>query len=124
MKFTLRLPIDLVEPVGEFQTPDAARDIAMAVEQAGFDAAFLTEHPAPTAEWLAVGHDALDPMVALAFVAAATTRLKVHTNLVVLPYRNPFLLASSRRWGSIPPAAAPWPTTRWRRCGRSGPAGR
>jgi probable F420-dependent oxidoreductase len=37
----------------------------------------------------------LDPFVALAFAAAATTRLRLHTNLCIPAYRNPFLLAKS-----------------------------
>ena len=65
-------------------------------EAAGFDAVYFTEHPMPGDDWLASGgHDALDPFVALAYVAAATTTLRLFTNLTVLPYRNPFLLAKS-----------------------------
>jgi alkanesulfonate monooxygenase SsuD/methylene tetrahydromethanopterin reductase-like flavin-dependent oxidoreductase (luciferase family) len=41
------------------------------------------------------GHQSLDPPVALGYVAGATTRLKLLTNLVVAPYRNPFLLAKA-----------------------------
>jgi probable F420-dependent oxidoreductase len=41
------------------------------------------------------GHHALDPFVALSFAAAATTRLRVQTHILVLPYRNPFLTAKS-----------------------------
>jgi probable F420-dependent oxidoreductase len=41
------------------------------------------------------GHHALDPFVALAFAAAATARLRVQTNLCVVPYRNPFLTAKA-----------------------------
>ena len=50
--------------------------------------------PAPSDKWLrSGGHDALDPFAALAFVAAATERLLLIPNIVVLPYRNPFLVA-------------------------------
>src|SRR5262249_7324090 len=56
----------------------------------------FTDHPAPSDKWLnAGGHDALDPFVALAVVAAATDRLQLIPNIVVLPYRNPFLVAKS-----------------------------
>ena len=41
------------------------------------------------------GHDALDPFAALAFAAAVTERLLLIPNVVVLPYRNPFLVAKS-----------------------------
>jgi len=79
-----------------FVTPEFSRDFAKAAEAAGFGAVFFTEHPMPGDDWLATGgHDALDPFVALAFAAAATSTLRVLTNLTVLPYRNPFLLAKS-----------------------------
>ena len=68
----------------------------MAVEQAGFDAFALTEHPIPGANWLAHGgHQTLDPFVGLAFAAAVTERIRLLTHLSVVPYRNPFLLAKS-----------------------------
>jgi probable F420-dependent oxidoreductase len=71
-------------------------EVAAAAEAAGFDGLALTEHPIPGAAWLSAGgHQSLDPFVALAFAAAATTRLRLMTNLSVAPYRNPFLLAKS-----------------------------
>jgi probable F420-dependent oxidoreductase len=71
-------------------------EVAVACERAGFAAVALTEHPVPGARWLSSGgHQSLDPLVALGYVAGATTRLKLLTNLVVAPYRNPFLLAKA-----------------------------
>ncbi|WP_280319015.1 LLM class F420-dependent oxidoreductase [Nocardia wallacei] len=71
-------------------------EVAAAVEQYGFDAISLSEHPAPGARWLgAGGHQTLDPFVALAFAAAATERLRLLTYLSVAPYRNPMLLAKA-----------------------------
>ncbi len=50
----------------------------------------------PGDKWLgAGGHHALDPFVGLAVAAAVTTRVRLMTNLTVLPYRNPFLLAKA-----------------------------
>ena len=96
MKFTAELPLGVIAPAGEFQSMAAIAEMAGALERAGIDAAFTTEHPAPDAGWLhTVGHDALDPFAGLAFVAAASTRLMVHTSIVVLPYRNPFLTAKA-----------------------------
>ena len=39
------------------------------------------------------GHDALDPISALAFCAAATTTLRLTTYLLIAPYRNHLLAA-------------------------------
>ena len=70
--------------------------IARAAEAAGFDGCNLTDHPAPTARWRQTGgHEAFDPFAALAFIAAATTRLRLITHIVVLPYRNPFVTAKA-----------------------------
>ena len=73
-----------------------ARPVRQAAEAAGFDGIGFTDHPAPSHKWLqAGGHDALDPFVALAFVAAVTDRLRLIPNILVLPYRNPFLVAKA-----------------------------
>lgn len=95
MKFSVHIPLGVITP-GQFQTPEAVREMAQALEKAGVDACHITDHPAPDAGWLhANGHDALDPFTALAFVAAATSRLRLHTHVVVLPYRNPFITAKA-----------------------------
>jgi probable F420-dependent oxidoreductase len=94
LRFSCSLPID--RTVG-FDTIAKIGSAARAIEAAGLDACFVTDHPAPSAEWLAAGgsHETIDPFVALTVAAAATTRLKLHTNIIVLPYRNPLLLAKS-----------------------------
>ena len=70
--------------------------LAAGAEAAGFDAAYVTEHPFPGDRWLdAGGHHALDPMVALALAAGATRSLRLHTNLYIPAYRNPFLAAKA-----------------------------
>ena len=96
MKFALGLPFMTHPQNPTFLTQEAVAEVAQAAEAAGFDAVSVTEHPAPSDDWLASGgHDALDPFVALAFAAATTTRVRLLTNLTVVPYRNPFLLAKA-----------------------------
>jgi probable F420-dependent oxidoreductase len=96
MHFSIGLPTDNVDRAEEFVTGDAVMACARAAEEAGFDACFVTDHPAPDGKWLAGGgHHALDPFVALSFAAAATTRLRVQTHILVLAYRNPLLTAKS-----------------------------
>jgi probable F420-dependent oxidoreductase len=95
MKFAMHIPLGDIKP-GEFQSAAAIAEMAKALEAANVDACFVTDHPAPSAEWLhADGHDALDPFTALAFVAANSSKLKFFTNVLVLPYRNPFLTAKA-----------------------------
>ena len=96
MSFTISVtfPFDQVEYGKEFGTVEAVRLCAQAAEEAGFTAGAVTDHPVPTARWLeAGGHYAQDPFVMLAMVAMATTRLRLQTNIIVLPYRNPFIAA-------------------------------
>jgi probable F420-dependent oxidoreductase len=98
MKFALALPVGRIHPEREFQSGAAVRELAQTLEKAGLSGASVSEHPAPSAEWLhhdPAGHDCTDPFTALAFVAAATTRLQLFTNILVLPYRNPFLTAKA-----------------------------
>lgn len=80
----------------ELVTKAAITRFAQTAEAAGFAGVGFTDHPAPSQKWLSGGgHDALDPFVALALVAAVTDRLRLIPNIVVLPYRNPFLVAKA-----------------------------
>ena len=80
----------------ELVTGEALARFARAAEAAGFRGVSFTDHPAPSHKWLtAGGHDALDPFVALAFVAAATAEVRLIPQVVVLPYRNPFIVAKA-----------------------------
>ena len=94
MRYSVGLPVDHVDAAAEFVTGDAIAEMAEAVEAAGLDAVFVTDHPAPDDRWLAGGgHHAQEPLVALSFAAAATRRVMLHTHVYVAAYRNPFLAA-------------------------------
>ncbi len=96
MRFSVGLPVDHVRHASEFVTGDAVAEMAAAVEAAGLDAVYVTDHPAPDRRWLdGGGHHAQEPMVALAFAAAATRTVMLHTHVYVAAYRNPFLAAKS-----------------------------
>ena len=95
MRFTLGLPTDHIEQP-EFFTASALMRMAQVAEQAGFGAVNITDHPFPPAKWVAAGgHHDLDPITGLAFAAAATNDILLHTNIYVAAYRNPFLTAKS-----------------------------
>ena len=96
MRFSVQLPTENVDATDEFLSAEAIGEMARAAEAAGFDACFVTDHPIPGTRWLAGGgHHSLDPFVALSLAAAATTRIRLQTNVLVLPYRNPFLAAKA-----------------------------
>src|SRR4051794_4561928 len=70
--------------------------MAAHAEALGFSAVHVTDHPAGDQRWLDTGgHHALDPFVALSFAAATTERIGLHTHILVLAYRSPFLTAKS-----------------------------
>lgn len=99
--------------VYDMTVPDLL-EISVAADEAGFDAIWLGEHVVLpvgySSEHPTTGTDAhhqisgpivktdtelLDPWVALAVVAAATTRLRLATGIYILPLRHPLITARS-----------------------------
>jgi probable F420-dependent oxidoreductase len=96
VKFAITHPLITHPYHPDLVTGAGVARIAAEAEAAGFDGFGFTDHPAPTQRWLdAGGHDALDPFVALGFAAAHTTSLRLIPNIVVLAYRNPFVVAKA-----------------------------
>jgi probable F420-dependent oxidoreductase len=94
MKINVLLPFDHIDPPGEFDTMEGVAEVGAAAERAGFNAGLVTDHPCPTGRWLdSGGHYAQAPFVMLALLAAHTTKLRLQTGILVLPYRNPFIVA-------------------------------
>ena len=84
--------------LGACAEPDAAARVALAAEAAGFDSVWTGEHvvlpdpqapPSPSPPRTPF----LDPAVALSFVAARTRTLRLATGIIILPQRNPLVLA-------------------------------
>jgi len=84
--------------LGACAEPDTAVRVALAAEAAGFDSVWTGEHvvlpdpqapPSPSPPGAAF----LDPAVCLAFLAAHTERLRLATGIIILPQRNPLVLA-------------------------------
>jgi probable F420-dependent oxidoreductase len=96
VKFAITHPMHSHPYHPELVTGAAVASVAAAAEAAGFDGFGFTDHPAPTQRWLdAGGHDSLDPFVAMGFAAAHTSTLRLIPNIIVLPYRNPFVVAKA-----------------------------
>jgi probable F420-dependent oxidoreductase len=94
MKINVTLPFDNIANPEEFLHPQAVTQIGSVLERAGFNGGNVTDHPCPTGRWLdGGGHFAQDPFVILSLLAQATTRLRLQTGILVLPYRNPFITA-------------------------------
>ena len=96
LQFNIPLPFDRYDAEDEFCTMEGVKDVGAAIERAGFAAALVTDHPCPTGRWLdSGGHVAHDPFVMLSLLAAVTTKIRLQTGILVLPYRNPFIIARS-----------------------------
>ena len=89
MKFTVDYPIVTVGYDPALVTAAGMTRVAQAAEECGYDAVSFSEHPAPSRKWLdAGGHESLDQTSALAFCAAVTSRVRLMTYLLVLPYHT------------------------------------
>src|ERR1051326_9059407 len=84
--------------IGPCASPDALARVARAAEDAGLESLWTGEHvvlpdpqvpPSPLPPEVPI----LDPVVALTFLAAQTTRIKLGTGIIILPQRNPLVLA-------------------------------
>jgi len=91
---------------GPFTEPAAAAQLGRAAEAAGIDSLWTVEHVIVPKEYestypysasgkMAGSHEAPipDPLIWLTWIGAATTTLKLATGIVILPQRNPAILA-------------------------------
>ncbi len=96
MQVSFQLPTRAVKHFEAWAGGHALAELGVAAEEAGFGAVAMTDHPFPPDAWLAAGgHHAFDPFVALSFLAAATSRVRLLTNLLVAGYRSPWLTAKA-----------------------------
>ena len=102
MKFGLRYC-----NTGPFVDPAKAVELVQAGEEAGFESAWTVEHtvvpegyassyPYADSGRMAGGHDDIplpDPLIWMAYVAAATSRIRFATGILILPQHNPVITA-------------------------------
>jgi probable F420-dependent oxidoreductase len=79
-------------------TAEAVSRVARAAEVAGFESVWAGEHvvlpdPQVPPSPMAPGDPILDPIVALTYCAAVTSRVRLGTGIIILPQRNPLVLA-------------------------------
>jgi probable F420-dependent oxidoreductase len=92
--------------IGPFIGPEAACGLATAAERTGFESIWTVDHVVVPAGYrstypydpsgrLPSGEDAPfpDPLIWLAYVARATTTIRLATGILILPERNPVVLA-------------------------------
>jgi probable F420-dependent oxidoreductase len=67
------------------------KEFAREVEDLGFDSLFITDHLLAAKRFYSVSF--LEPLAALAVAAGVTERVRLGTSILIMPLRNPVLLA-------------------------------
>ena len=75
-------------------TPEGIIETACKAEELGFDAVLLNDHiivdGSPSSpSW----GNTYDPLIVLSYIAARTTRIRLGTSVLIMPYRNPVATA-------------------------------
>lgn len=83
---------------GPCADPEVSSEVAIAAEAAGFESLWTGEHvalPSPQAPPSPVPAETpfVDPAVALAYIAGQTQSILLGTGIIILPQRNPVVLA-------------------------------
>lgn len=78
--------------------PETAVEIAQLAESAGFESLWAGEHvvlpdPMVSPPGMAPSDRILDPVIALTYLSAHTRRVLLGTGIIILPQRNPLVLA-------------------------------
>ncbi len=103
MKFGIRIPPPQMGPIGD---PDFVVRYAKLVESLGFESIWVIDHALMCIEYdstypykttgrtpIPAEANMPDPLILLAWIAAATERIRLGTSMLILPQRNPILLA-------------------------------
>jgi probable F420-dependent oxidoreductase len=94
VRFSCRCPN--ADYLGFEATPEAIIASAAKAEELGFDAVFVNDHiivdsSTRSAPWT----NTYDPLIALSFIAANTTRIRLGVSVLIVPYRNPIATAKA-----------------------------
>jgi len=75
-------------------TPEIIRSTAVRAEQLGYDSIWVSDHVVvPHANVVNFGETVFDPLVTLAVLAGTTSRVRLGTTVLIVPYRNAVVTA-------------------------------
>ena len=91
-QYSFRIPN--ADYLGFPATPEAIVETACKAEELGFDALFVNDHvivdDSPrNSPW----RNVYDPLMVLSYVAARTSKVRLGTSVLIMPYRNPIVTA-------------------------------
>ena len=75
-------------------------EMAIKAEEMGFDSVWVTDHiivphVIPDRGDIVYRHDMLEPLALLSHLGAVTKRVNIGTSVIILPYRNPVIMAKA-----------------------------
>jgi alkanesulfonate monooxygenase SsuD/methylene tetrahydromethanopterin reductase-like flavin-dependent oxidoreductase (luciferase family) len=88
MNFGITLP-----NFGKYADKNEILKIAASVEELGFDSLWVSDHVVIPDSHQGFGDVFYDPFITLTYVAANTQNISLGTSVIILPYRNPVVLA-------------------------------
>jgi probable F420-dependent oxidoreductase len=91
MRFQVVLPNESAE-----ESPERIAELAVAAERLGYDTVYLPDHLLPPGEYGPPPQQfggVFEPLVTLAYLAARTERIRLSVSVLVLPLREPILVA-------------------------------
>jgi probable F420-dependent oxidoreductase len=88
MRFGVTLP-----NFGMHAKKDAILKIAKTAEELGFDSLWVSDHIVIPKSHQGFGDIFYEPLTTLTYVAACTIKIHLGTSVIILPYRNPIVLA-------------------------------
>lgn len=90
MKFGIALP-----NFGKYAKKNSILKIARAAEELGFESLWVSDHIVIPESHHGFGDVFYEPLTTLTYIAACTSRIYLGTSIIILPYRNPVVLAKT-----------------------------
>ncbi len=88
MKFGVALP-----NFGKYAKKDAILKVAKTAEELGFESLWVSDHVVIPESHQGFGDVFYEPLTTLTYVGACTSKILLGTSVIILPYRDPIVLA-------------------------------
>jgi len=88
MKFGIAVP-----NFGAYADRKQILEISVLAEELGYDSLWVSDHVVIPSSHKVFGDTFLDPLITLTYIAANTDSIELGTSVLILPYRNPLVLA-------------------------------